>query len=301
VFSEIPRVSKRIALSIITACLCLSAAWARAWGPLGHRTIGAIADQLLDDQARAAVADLLADDLDAHGHPSHRTTLEAVSNWADEIRGTPASHPAWHYDNAPVCGSEPRSKYCRDGQCATVQLERLINVVANPRATHRERNEALKWIVHLVGDIHQPLHAADNRDEGGNAVAVVLAGVHTRGRTELHGVWDNQLVRLALGTRNTRRPPANLAALTVSAEAVHHRRGQGNPQSWAAESNGLARLVAYHYPEFACGTVPRRVVVLNAAYQRAAEQVVREQLLLAGARLAALLNGILAAQAQPGA
>ena len=285
---------KRLALLALTSWLALSAHAACAWGPLGHRTIGAIADRLLNERARAAVTELLTGDLDKFGRPSRRITLEAVSTWADEIRGTPASHPAWHYDNAPVCGQEPRSEYCRNGQCNTAQLERMITVVSDPRASHRERNEALKWIVHLVGDIHQPLHAADNRDEGGNAVAVVLVGVRTRGRSNLHGVWDDELVRLALRTRSARRPPADLAALTIRAEALRHSRGQGNPRSWARESNQLARRIAYHYAAFTCGAVPRGIVVLDASYQRAAEQVVRDQLLLAGARLAALLNAILA-------
>jgi hypothetical protein len=287
-------VSKRLALVVLSIPLCLSPLAAHAWGPLGHRTVGAIADQLLDPHARAVVGDLLAGDLDRYGEPSNRTTLEAVSTWADEIRGTPASHPSWHYDNIPVCGSAPRSEYCRAGECNSAQLERLIRVVADTRAGHRERNEALKWVVHLVGDIHQPLHAADNRDAGGNEVRVALAGVRTRGRTELHGVWDNQLVRLALRTRNTRRPPADLAPLTVQAQALRHRRGQGSPESWARESNELARLVAYHYPQFACNAVPRHTVILDEAYQRAAEQTVHDQLLLAGARLAALLNQALA-------
>ncbi len=274
--------------------IALLAVWmvtspAMAWGPQGHRTIGAIADQLLNAQARAAVAELLRGDLDKYGNPSHRTTLEAVSTWADEIRGTPASHPRWHYDNRPVCGREPRGEYCRDGECNTAQLERLIGVLPDTRATQRERNEALKWIVHLVGDIHQPLHAADNDDQGGNAVAVVLAGVHTRGRTELHGVWDNELVRLALRTRNSRRAPANAAALAAAAEDLRRRRGQGTPEQWARESNELARRVAYHYAGFACHATSR-IVVLDADYQRAAERVVYDQLLLAGARLAALLN-----------
>ncbi|HTX25193.1 MAG TPA: S1/P1 nuclease [Steroidobacteraceae bacterium] len=268
----------------------ISAPSAGAWGPQGHRTIGAIADRLLDAHARAVVADLLQDDLNKYDRPSHRATLEAISTWADEIRGTAASHPSWHYDNRPVCGHEPRRAYCPDEQCNTAQLERLSRVVADPHAPRRERNEALKWIVHLVGDIHQPLHAADNDDRGGNDVAVVLAGVRTRGRADLHGVWDRELVQLALGTRGHQRPPPDVAALAGEAESLRRARGQGTPASWASESNRLARRVAYHYVEFACHAVPRHVVVLDAEYQRAAEQVVHDQLLLAGARLAALLN-----------
>ncbi len=281
---------RKVTGSIVLLATWIATSQALAWGPQGHRTIGAIADRLLNAQARAAVSDLLRGDLDKYGNPSHRTTLEAVSTWADEIRGTPASHPAWHYDNMPACGREPRGEYCRDGECNTAQLERLIGVLSDTRATHRERNEALKWIVHLVGDIHQPLHAADNDDEGGNAVPVVLAGVHTRGRTQLHGVWDNELVHLALHTRNTRRVPANVAALAAAAEDLRRSRGQGTPEEWARESNELARRVAYHYAGFECRAIPRRIVILDADYQRAAERVVRDRLLLAGARLAALLN-----------
>ncbi|MGB6451616.1 MAG: S1/P1 nuclease [Steroidobacteraceae bacterium] len=265
-----------------------SSAW--AWGTQGHRTIGAIADRLLSPRAHAAVDSLLQGDLDRSGERSHRTTLEEVSTWADEIRGTPAAHSTWHYDDIPVCGKARRAEYCPNGQCNTTQLKRMLTIVSDTRATHQERNEALKWVVHLVGDIHQPLHAADNDDRGGNDVAVVLAGVRTRRRMDLHGVWDNQLVRLALQTRNTRRPPDDIDALAAEAARLVRLRGQGTPDSWALESNRLARDVAYHYPQFACDAVPTGIVVLDAGYQRAAEIVVREQLLLAGGRLAGLLN-----------
>jgi hypothetical protein len=274
--------------------LSLCAPLAAAWGPQGHRTVGAIADRLLTPPARAAVLQLLSADLDKFGRPSGRTTLEAVSDWADEIRGTPADRPRWHYDNIPVCGRAPRERYCPDGQCNTAQLERLAALLRDPRATARERNEALKWLVHLVADIHQPLHAADNHDRGGNDVPVVLAGVRTRGRESLHRAWDNELVTLALQTRNRQQPPANIEALTAEAQHLLGDAGQGSPDSWAFESNNLARNVAYTYPGFACDIVSQGIVVLDAAYQQQAEAIVRERLLLAGARLAALVNQTLA-------
>ena len=87
----------RLALLLILA----HAPLALAWGPQGHRTVGAIADRLLTAQTRAAVSRLLADDRDKFGNPSGRTTLEEVSVWSDEIYGTPAARPRWHYDNAP--------------------------------------------------------------------------------------------------------------------------------------------------------------------------------------------------------
>jgi|HubBroStandDraft_1064217.scaffolds.fasta_scaffold36838_3 hypothetical protein len=268
---------------------------ARAWGPQGHRTVGAIADRLLTPFARVVVLKLLEADADKFGNASGRTTLEAVSVWADEIRGTPAEHGPWHYDDVPVCGSEPKARYCPDGQCNSEELKRLIGVLADPRASPRERNEALKWVVHLVGDLHQPLHAADNDDRGGNLVPVALEGVRTRGRENLHRVWDNDLVTLALHTRNHQQPPGNIDALAAEARTLAGEAGHGSPDGWAFESNNLARNVAYHYAAFACHTVPPGIVALDAAYQADAVEIVHERLLLAGARLADLLNRVLAA------
>jgi len=263
---------------------------ALAWGPQGHRTVGAIADRLLTPSTHAVVLQLLAADLDKFGRPSGRTTLEEVSVWSDEIYGTPAAHARWHYDNQPVCASEAAARYCRDGECGSAQLQRLIGVMADPRATPRERNEALKWVVHLVGDLHQPLHAADNDDRGGNGVQVALAGVKTRGRESLHRAWDNDFVRLALQARNRQQPPADIDALVGEAQTLLGQAGQGNPDSWVSESNNLARNVAYRYPGFVCREPPTAIVVLDAAYVQDAATLVRERLLLAGARLANLLN-----------
>jgi hypothetical protein len=193
----------------------------------------------------------------------------------------------------PVCGAGDKARYCPDGQCNSAQLKRLVTVLSDAHAAARERDEALKWIVHLLGDIHQPLHAPDNADQGGNLVRVALEGVHTRGRASLHKVWDNDLVQLALHTRNRQRAPPDSEALAAEAANLGREVGQGTPESWAWESNNLARNVAYRYPGFACNRVPPGIVVLDAAYLDDAELVVRERLLLAGARLATLLNSIL--------
>ena len=278
----------------LAAALLLAAQGALAWGPQGHRTVGAIADRLLTPAAQAEVLRVLQDDRDKFDAPSGRTTLEAVSVWADELHGTPGARSSWHYDDVPICGSEEKARYCPDGQCNTEQLKRLIGVLGDARAPPRERDEALKWVVHLVGDIHQPLHAADNGDHGGNLVPVALEGVHTRGSENLHRAWDNDLVQLVLHARNRQQPPPDIDALAAEASSLAQQVGQGSPDSWARESNNLARNVAYHYAGFACNSRPAGVVVLDAAYLDDAELVVRERLLLAGARLAALLNRALA-------
>jgi hypothetical protein len=269
------------------------AARAQAWGPQGHRTVGAIADRLLNAGARAQVAQLLSDDRDKFGNSSGRSSLEAVADWADEIYGTPAAHAAWHYDDMPVCGSQPLAHFCPGGECNSEALKRLIALLADRRSSAPARNEALKWVVHLVGDLHQPLHAADNHDRGGNGVQVALLGVRTRGRESLHRAWDNDLVRLALHTRNRQQTPPDIDALTLESQQLVRDAGQGTPDTWTIESNNLARNVAYRYPGFACDAAPGGIVVLGPEYQQTAEDVIHERLLLAGARLAAVLNGIL--------
>lgn len=285
------------ALLLVIVSTCAPGAW--AWGPQGHRTIGAIADELISPATRTAVAQLLQGDRDRFGHLSGRATLEGVSDWADELNGTPAAEPRWHYDDAPICGRAPKSRYCPDRQCNSEQLQRLTAVLADRHAPERSRNEALKWVVHLVGDLHQPLHAADNADRGGNLVPVALAGVWTHGRENLHRVWDADLVTLALHTRDHQQPPGDITQLAHEAARLGRDAGQGSPDSWAVESNNLARNVVYNYAGFACTTVPRGIVILGAQYQEDAVPIVHERLLLAGARLAALLDQTLAPVAVP--
>jgi hypothetical protein len=289
-------IKKPNALAVMLVLASAYAPLVLAWGPQGHRTVGAIADRLLTAQAHGVVTRLLAGDLDKFGNLSGRTTLEAVSVWPDELNGTPAARASWHYDDVPVCGTAPKARYCADGQCNTEQLQRLTGVLADPHAALRTRNEALKWIVHLVGDIHQPLHAADNADRGGNRVQVALSGLRTRGRENLHRAWDSDLVRIALHARNRQQTPDDIEALAAEARGLVNAAGQGSPDQWAFESNNLARNVAYHYPGFACGSTPQGIVVLDAGYQADAEAIVRERLLLAGARLANLLNQALTAR-----
>src|SRR4029077_6852586 len=191
------RSSTRLAAGLLLAApFAFAVPVAVAWGPQGHRTIGAIADRLLTPETHAQLLEILADDRDKFGNPSGRTTLEAVSVWADEVRGTSADRPAWHYDDIPICGPRDKARYCPDGQCNSEQLKRLTAVLGDSRTPARERAEALKWIGHGLGGLRQPLHAADNADLGGNRVAVALAGVHTRGRDTLHKAWDNDLVQL---------------------------------------------------------------------------------------------------------
>jgi len=291
-----PRIAR---LAITLASVLLSQA-AGAWGPLGHRAVGAVADALLDPAARAEVVRLLRNDRDPDGHPSGRTTLAEVSLWADEIRGTDAARPGWHYDNAPACGEIPRERtWCPQQQCASGRIEPLLALLADHSRSDAERRDALKWISHLVADLHQPLHAADYA-QGGNLVHIELAGHPNPTPWTLHAAWDVRLVAAALHAPGSQQPTESaLRSLIKRARRLTPTQRNAPVSQWLAESNRLARDVALDYPQFACnavGYVPSEPVSLSVDYQRRAQRVITSRLALAGARLATVLNRVLAAR-----
>ncbi|MBV8048791.1 MAG: S1/P1 nuclease [Paludibacterium sp.] len=295
---------KRIYVAMALVPLLFTASpGARAWGPLGHHTVGAIADAMLTDKAKQAVAALLTNDLNAQGEPSGRTTLAQVASWPDEIRPTPANRPTWHFDDAPSCAAfPPAPTWCQNGECASSKIIEMVAIMKDSNADLRSRNEALKWIVHLVGDVHQPLHAAENyyegtrkdsrgntADRGGNDVEVALSGIKTSGAKDLHGVWDSEFVALALGLPQSAKFPTPQIVAGLVGEA-RQASTAGQPLDWVRESNQLARSTAYNFPEFACYEPSTVTAVLNVAYIAHAKAVVHQKLVIAGARLANLLN-----------
>ena len=290
---------------IVTLALSSSA---NAWGPVGHAAVGGIADRLLVAAAREQVAALLVGDLDHNGNPSGRTRLEEVASWPDEIRGSAADRPNRHFDDLPACGTLPATPtWCpADGECATHQIDALKVTLADKSAPMRDRNEALKWIVHLVGDLHQPLHSVSNfyrngqqdkehntDDRGGNDLHVKLPG---SGITEkLHHVWDSDLVSLTFGhaaTDTTLLSSATLDGLAAQASQLPPSKTVGTTIAWAKESNHLARTTAYKSSGFVCGIPVDATTTLSKGYVTKAERVVHAQIELAGMRLATLLNEV---------
>jgi hypothetical protein len=304
--SRSTRATTPVAALLALAALMVSPASSLAWGPLGHRSVGAVADALLSPAAHAEVARLLADDRDRDGRPSGRTTLAEVSLWADEIRGTQSDRPAWHYDNMPVCGlAPPQATWCPEAQCASGRIEGLLAQLADRTAPPAKRRDALKWIAHLVGDLHQPLHAADYA-QGGNQVHVEFAGRPAATPWTLHAAWDIRLVSSALhawaGHAGASQipPEASLRSLIARARRLPPAAREAPVAQWRAESNRLAREVALDYPGFRCDGVGADPIVLSADYQRRAQRVIVSQLALAGARLATVLDRALApGQARP--
>jgi len=229
-----------------------------AWGTEGHRIVAAIAENLLEASAKARVDALLATEPGA--------TLSSISTWADETRDR--STAAWHYVNMPrgsVCIYD-RTRDCPDGRCV---VEALNTQISRLNATSQaEQLEALKYVVHLVADVHQPLHAGFADDRGGNTYQLQAFG---RG-TNLHAVWDSQMLRSV-------DAQSMVTAGSLSARNMPAGAGTSIPAEWAKESCLLASRADFY---------PSRQ--LDDEYLRTFRPIARERLYAAGMRLAAVLN-----------
>jgi hypothetical protein len=256
-----------------------------AWGPEGHRVVADIARAHLSERARRHVRELLGTD-----------DLASVSTWADEVRNPRPETYGWHFVDIPWNAqgfSEPRDCYRFDEKhpeanqdhhnCVVDRIEIFERTLANRSASNANRVEALKFLVHFVGDIHQPLHAiAEAR--GGNDIHVVEFGSSECGTRpcNLHFVWDVGLTDHA--GREQVEYDAYLENLIIKRDL--QKRAGGSPEDWANESFHLAHQVWL--------TEGGQV---NEAYYRRNIEIVNERLALAGLRLASLLNAVLAYRA----
>jgi len=163
-----------------------------AWGYDGHRIIAEIAEQFLEPSTVRQIRDLLAFE--------NVATLADVSTWADENRTQHPETASWHYVNIPISGSAGElgsydsTRNCPRNDCIVAKIDQFAIVLGDRQAADRQRLEALKYLVHFVGDIHQPLHVSNNNDRGGNNVKVLFLG----NMTNLHAVWDRGIIAPAL-------------------------------------------------------------------------------------------------------
>jgi hypothetical protein len=254
-----------LALSLASPCTAF------AWGPDGHRIIADIAEQYLKPAAARQVRALLAIE--------NTATLADVSNWADEISPQRPETARWHYVDIPLdAAGYDAARDCPQNACVVAQIERFTGELSDARQPPRKRLEALKFLVHFVGDIHQPLHAANNNDRGGNDVKVSFDGRDTN----LHLLWDIWLLAPAVNG-DDRAYAMRLAHAITPAEA--EAWANGSPADWANESHDIARRIVY-------GALPHEGA-LPATYAARALPVANEQLEKAGVRLANVLNGAL--------
>ncbi len=249
------------------------------WGREGHRIIGDIAQERLTEVTKRNVQSLIGNN-----------TLASVSNWADEIRRERDETYDWHFVDIPQNAQgfsdardcyrpEDRHRGAKDDHqnCVVDRIVYFKRVLGDKNAPREDRIEALKFVVHFVGDIHQPFHAIGEA-KGGNGVHVTEFGSGRCGRYEcnLHSAWDTGLIRhTGLGEEAYVEHLDRL----ISEE---HLRASGNPADWANESFALAKAAWVDDG----GSV-------DEDYYRREIKFLDERLALAGLRLAALLNEVL--------
>ncbi|MCB4435702.1 S1/P1 nuclease [Alteromonas sp. McT4-15] len=153
------------------------------WGQTGHRVTGAIAQQYLSPLSQAAMMELLPN-----------SSLAQASTHADEMRSDPSEFwqktaGPWHYVSVPEGKTYVEVGAPDEGDAVTA-LEQFTNTLKDPSATTDEKRLALQFIVHIIGDLHQPLHAGNGTDRGGNDVKVRFFWQDSN----LHRVWDSQML-----------------------------------------------------------------------------------------------------------
>ncbi|MEE4296892.1 MAG: S1/P1 nuclease [Wenzhouxiangella sp.] len=283
--------SARAAL-LLTALLLLSSQ-ALAWSRYGHETVGYLAEKDLTPTARMAVDELL-----------EGQTLADVGSWADQVRrDRPETFPL-HFVNGPIDDVVPSDADLNLPQgtvyTAVLGYSQILADVEQPR---EDRVEALKFLVHFLADLHQPLHSGFLEDRGGNDEAVIYRGE----LTNLHRYWDNDI----FAARQSGFDSRELAAVLRSQYGQHERRAWAmtSPREWVIEARAL--IFNGLYPRRRSGvlsTVPAEeippevaepIAVMDESYRLVWQPVAELQLARAGARLAATLNAILESGQSP--
>jgi hypothetical protein len=284
--------------------------------------VALIAERNLTPHALAMVRQILRDgpidpSLSRYCKEGPADPIADASTWADDIRALRPETAPWHYIDIPLgTSSREIAKFCPLAEsCVTQAITNQLTVLRSPGTDPQKKAEALRFLVHFVGDVHQPLHATTNNDQGGNCVPVAFFDTPPQLRNpatesyapNLHAVWDvNILAKMTMG-----KTPEQVAwdlDQSFQSRIVRWTKGGGDVNEWAWESYRLAEQKVY-------GKLPIRIPIespqqikscaddnhvsarmlklnerLEQPYQDVAAKVVQEQIAKAGARLALLLN-----------
>ena len=259
-----------VTVTILTAFIVLGVqdlTSAHAWYDKGHRIVGLIAHANLTPEARKEIERILTGSI----------TLADAAIWPDHAGRSIRDFDPLHYVRVPENASGyDQARDCPEKNCMVEALKWFSAVAADKNAPVMTRRLALYYVAHIVGDMHQPLHAGRAADRGGIDVRVSYKGA----TTNLHFFWDTNLVELEMGNEEelAKRLTANLT------EEERRKWQAGDPAQWTNESLTLVRSHAYNI-----GTSPE----LSDQYVEEARPVVRRRLAQAGIRLAWLLNSVL--------
>lgn len=278
---------KRILLILAAMVGFGAASPAQAYWEFGHETVAAIAYRNVTPQVRGAIDRMLARSALMQTPKCPARTIEEASVWADCIKqlGPRFSYAfSWHYQNVNICKPFDLKGACKDGNCVSAQIERDVKILKDADIPLNERIQALAFLIHFVGDLHQPLHAGDHDDLGGNRVKAGY-GIYAPDRLNLHSVWDGYLAERAItdGQSLVRRYPA----------AEFSSVAAGSVEDWSRENWQVAHDVAYTSAmggdPCGPGPFPARSVLSDATIAQLVAPA-RLQVERGGIRLARLLN-----------
>jgi hypothetical protein len=289
-------------LAILIPAALLLPPPANAWGNEGHQVVARIAAAHLTPAALKRVSELL----DVENEPAAvAEALASAAIWADQVK-TETNTENWHF--VDLAWQDTRANFgdrCAGDDCA---LARVLLFTAQLKAADPELDsrfndlDALRFLVHLVADLHQPLHVASNADEGGECETLDPA---IGDAANLHSLWDSELVS-QLGPDDTVLAADLNAEIAEMTDAERAAFSSGDPEDWAWEAHRLALINVYKRLDIPkqpvaslsdCSDAPAQIQQLHLQiddkYLEDMQPVVREQLIKAGLRLAKLLNNIL--------
>jgi hypothetical protein len=320
---------KPLLLAAVLSLLALTAPSADAWGCKGHQTVALIAEKHLTPEARQLVQKLLSDNpVDPKltrwcGNATADVMVDA-STWPDDVRNERNNGP-WHYIDIPR-GKQKGSldEYCGARGCVTRAIDEQRAILKDASADPVKRAEAIRYLIHFVGDMHQPLHATNNADNGGNCVAVkylhhdALPNPAHPEREDyspnLHQIWDTEIVERDMEVSNPHRYADELDERFHAESAAWESAGI-HVDNWAWESHDRAETAVYGAFSQKIAIEPdlklkscaennhmgKRMfdlhLVSGEAYQSSAAKTAETALAEAGVRLAMILND--AAKAAP--
>ncbi len=255
-------------------CVFAASSPSAAWGPEGHRITGEVATAFLKEQTKAEIARILGNQ-----------SLAEAALWADDVRNEEKYE--WtkplHYINVPRRALELDMKRdCENGLCVVAAIRRFEQQLRDPATSASDRRDALRFLIHFIGDIHQPLHVSYRDDLGGNQIDVTYLG----SESNLHRVWDTDLIRTRMKTDDSKDLARELLARLESEPKPQETwRKSLDPEDWANQSLLATRIIYRSLP---------RGGILDEQYYEQHIKVVETQLMMAGIRLAAMLNDIYA-------
>jgi hypothetical protein len=312
-----------IACLLFFAVLSLPTA-ARAWGCEGHQVVALLAEKHLTPHALAMAKKILAEgpidpSLSRYCKEGGTDPLADASTWPDDIRRIRPEASPWHYIDIPRGNTlHDIEKFCDPKEsCVTRAITDQLAILRSADSGPLKRADALRFLIHFVGDLHQPLHAITNNDQGGNCVPVAffdnlpqLRNPQTESYApNLHGVWDTNILERATTGKTVDQVASDLDQ-SFQSKIAGWQKGSANVDAWAWESYQLAAKNVYdklpvriqvETPQaiMSCADdnhVSTRMLKLNERleepYQKMAIPIARKRLAQAGARLALLLNQV---------